>query len=130
MSAGRRHRNVVDFSGQLVEEAAEPLEVRRVEGGDARPQLEAGCGDVVRVAGRDDHARSRLTRATGRLQPDAGAAADHDDGLPGQVCTLAQRGLPTDCRSSARASHQGNRLVRALVPACKRAVGSSRREGT
>ena len=40
---------------------------------------------AVRVARRDDHVRSLLARPPGRLEPDAGATADHDHRLAGEL---------------------------------------------
>ena len=39
----------------------------------------------VRVASSDDHVGSLVARASGRLEPDAGTAANHDHGLSGKV---------------------------------------------
>ena len=46
---------------------------------------------AVRVARGEDHVGSLLARAPGRLEPDARAAADHDDGLPEQRRLMAGR---------------------------------------
>ena len=83
--AGAGDQHVVDRPGQLVEEPPEPAEVGGVEGGDAGPELEADAVQAIRVARRDDHVRPLLARAPGSLEPDAGAAADHDDGLAGEL---------------------------------------------
>jgi hypothetical protein len=80
---------------QLVEEPREPGEVGGVEGGDAGPELEAGAVQAVRVARRDDHVGSLLARAPSSLEPDAGAAADHQDRLAGQL-QFAVRGVHRD----------------------------------
>ena len=63
----------------------EPVEIGGVEGGNTGAELEAGLVQAVRVARRDNHLSSLLPREAGRLEPDTGAAADHDDGLPEQV---------------------------------------------
>jgi hypothetical protein len=76
---------MVDRDWQLVEEPLKPVEIGGVEGGNTGAQLEAGLVQGVRVARRDDHLGSPLPREAGRLEPDAGAAADHDDGLAEQL---------------------------------------------
>ena len=47
----------------------------------------------IRVAAGEHDVGSLRARAPGRLQPDAGAAADHDDGLAGEL-RLAAHGEP------------------------------------
>ena len=84
-------QQVVDGCWQRVEEPPEPAEVRGIEGGDAGPELEAGTVQAVRVAGGKDDVRSLGASEPGRLQPDAGAAPDEQDGLPEQVL-LGRRG--------------------------------------
>ena len=68
--------------GSSSKNAPEPIEVGGVEGRDAGPELDADALQAIRVARGEDHVGSLLARAPGRLEPDAGAAADHDDGLP------------------------------------------------
>ena len=89
---GSRHHHVVDRRGQLVEETLEPGEVGGVERRDARPQLEPGAVDAIRVARRDDDPGTFVTCAPGRLEADAGATADDDQGLSGKFGTVAHDG--------------------------------------
>ena len=81
---GARDQHVVDRRGQLVEEPPESFEVGRVECGDAGPELEASAVQAIRVTGGEDHVGAIGAGAPGRLEPDARAAADHDDGLAGE----------------------------------------------
>ena len=85
--AGDEH--VVNRRGQLVEEPSESVEVGGVEGRDAGPELKTDSVEAVRVARRDDEVGSFVARAPGRLEPDAGAAADHDKGLSGEFQLVA-----------------------------------------
>jgi hypothetical protein len=94
-STGAGDQQVVDGRGQRVEEPLEPVEVGGVEGGDAGPEFEAGAVQAVRVAGGEDDACSLGAGELGRLEPDAGAAPDHHDGLPEQVL-LALHGRTVD----------------------------------
>src|SRR6516225_10252395 len=80
VGAGAGDQQVVDGRGQRVEELLEPVEVGGVEGGDAGPELEAGAVEPVRVAGGEDDVCSVGAGEQGRLEPDAGAAPDHEDG--------------------------------------------------
>ena len=90
VGTGARDQHVIDRRGQLVEEPAEPVEVGGVEGGDAGgPELEADALQAIRVARGEDHLGALRARAPGGLEPDARAAADHDDGLPEQRRRLA-----------------------------------------
>ena len=82
---------MVDGRGQRVEEPLEPAEVGGVEGGDAGPELEADAVQAVRVAGGEDDVGSLGAGEPGRLEPDAGAAPDHHDGLPEQVTVAVHR---------------------------------------
>ena len=83
-------QQVVDGRGQRVEEPPEPVEVGGVEGGDAGPELEADAVQAVRLAGGEDDVRPLGAGEPGCLEPDAGAAPDHHDGLPEQVLLAVQ----------------------------------------
>lgn len=118
-----RDQHVVDRRRQLVEEPLEPVEVRRVEGRDAGSELETGSVEAVRVARRDDEVGSYLARAPGRLEPDAGTAADHDQGLSDEQQLAAHRvtsaartcRIKNDLRAATVFSHQWDPLVAPLV---------------
>jgi hypothetical protein len=72
-----RHEHVVD-QWQVGEEADEPVGVTEIERRDARAKFETDSVQPVRVVGRQDHSRSLLSSASGRLESDSGAAAqDH-----------------------------------------------------
>ena len=83
--AGAGDQQVVDRGGQGVEEPLEPVEVGGVEGGDAGPELQADPVQAVGVAGGEDQVGALGAGQPGRLQPDAGAAPDHEHGLAEQV---------------------------------------------
>jgi hypothetical protein len=78
-------QDVVDRCGQLVEEPPEPVEIDRIERGDAGAELKADMVQAVRVARSDDHLSSLLARQPGGLETNAGAASNHHEGLPEQV---------------------------------------------
>ena len=86
VGAGAGDQHVVDRPGQLVEEPPEAVEVGGVERGDAGAELVAGlrCRRSGLRAVMITSAPSRA-RAPRGLEPDAGAAADHDDGLAGEA---------------------------------------------
>jgi hypothetical protein len=83
--AGTGDQHVVDRSPQLVEEPGEPVEVRRVECGDAAFDLEAGALHPLGVACRDDDRGSLLVCPPGGLEADAGTPADHQQRLTGEL---------------------------------------------
>ncbi|HEX3233724.1 MAG TPA: hypothetical protein VHR41_05975 [Gemmatimonadales bacterium] len=70
--AGDPH--MVDWGGQLLEEARQPLKVHRVEGGDASSsELEANAVQAIRLARHQDRLRSRLPGPPGRLEANPSA---------------------------------------------------------
>jgi hypothetical protein len=77
---------------QVGEEARELVGVIEVEGRDARSELEADSMQPVRVAGRQDHVGSRLTRAP--------AVSSPIPDVPPSTTTV----WPTSCRSSGSRS--------------------------
>ena len=78
-------QDVVDRCGQAGEELAQRRRVGRVERrGAGRADLAGRLLEPVRMPGGQDDVGPLGPCAPGRLQPDAGAAADQDDGLPGQ----------------------------------------------
>jgi hypothetical protein len=76
-----RDEYVIDLGRNLREEPPQPIEVRRVERGDAGCELEAGAMHALGVASRDDHGSSLAVGAPRGLEPDARAATDHEDRL-------------------------------------------------
>jgi hypothetical protein len=106
VGTGARDQHVVNRRVQLVEEPLEPVEVGGVEGGDAGPELEADALQAVRVARRDDHVGSLLAHTPGRLEPDAGAAPDHDERLAGELRFATHDVViaPAICACSARSA--------------------------
>jgi hypothetical protein len=76
-----RYQHMVHRAWQVGEEAHELIRVTEIERRGARTELEADSMQPIRVAGRQDHVRSRLTSAPGRLQPDSRGAAEHHDRL-------------------------------------------------
>ena len=85
IGTGAGDQHVVDRRGQRVEEPPEPVEVGGIEGGDAGPEFQADAVQAVRIAGGEDDVRSPGAGQPGCLKPDAGAAADDEDGLTEQV---------------------------------------------
>src|SRR5678816_3377103 len=53
-----RDQHMVDRCGKLVEEPREPFEVDGIEGGDARPELDSGTTQALRIARGEDHVGS------------------------------------------------------------------------
>jgi len=97
MWAGTCDEDVVDRCGELVEEPPEALEVGCVERGDAGFKLDAGTVYPVGVASRDDHGGSLRPSPPSGLEPDPGAATDHQQLLAGEVlitphCTIHPHG--------------------------------------
>jgi hypothetical protein len=83
--AGAGDQHVVDRPRQVAEEPGERGRVGGVErGGVARADVGRGLLQAVGVPARDDDAGALLAGLAGGFHSDAGAAADHEDGLPGQ----------------------------------------------
>jgi len=78
-----REEDVVDGTGQPLEEA---LQRRRIGGVECRNtgRADIGCGlfEAIGIAAREDDVGSLGSCPPRRLETDAGAAADDDDGLP------------------------------------------------
>jgi hypothetical protein len=85
---------VVDRCGQVLEELREAIRIGGVERrAAARAQLARGLLEAFRVAAGDDDLGPRGASTARRLQPDAGAAAEYDDGLAEQLgLALGRRG--------------------------------------
>ena len=85
MRPASRDHHVVDRGRQVPEEPLEGRRIRGVEGRSAE-RAELARGALQALGSRP----VRITLApsarasSGRFEPDAGAAADHDDGLPEQ----------------------------------------------
>jgi hypothetical protein len=87
-------QDVVDRRRQLVEEALKPVEVGGVEGRTAeRAELACGVLEALGVAARENDIGALGPCSPGRLEPDARAAADHDDGLRGKGRFAAHSGV-------------------------------------
>ena len=83
---------MVDRRGQLVEELLEPVEVGGVEGRRApRAELGRGALEALGVAAGEDDVGALGAGAPGGLEADAGAAADHDDGLSERAASPRSR---------------------------------------
>jgi hypothetical protein len=118
---------MVDLLGQVLEEARERRRIVDVKGRAAEgAELERGVLQAVRIsAGKDDVGRLGPCSPC-RCQPNAGAAADHDDGLPEQF-RFAPGGrdsaggghgfLRNRCRSHGLALGGASRPYKALVDA-------------
>jgi hypothetical protein len=76
---------VVDGRGQRAEEGGEPVGVVRVERRVLRgPDVRGGAGEALRIPAGEDDLGALGAGAASRLEPDAGAAAEDDDGLAEQ----------------------------------------------
>ena len=83
-AAGRDH-HMVDRCRQVSEERLQGGRVVGVEGrGALRADFQRRSFEPVGIAAGEDDIGTLGAGASGRLQPDAGAAADHDDGLSGK----------------------------------------------
>jgi hypothetical protein len=91
--AARRDHHVVDRSRQAAEEPVQGVRVGRVERR-GRPRSDVGPrgGQALRVAAGDDDLGALGAGAPGGFESDAGTAADHEDGLAGQL-RFAWRGF-------------------------------------
>jgi hypothetical protein len=105
-SAGGDH-HVVDRGWEILEERLQGGRIVGVEGGGALHVELARCLlEAFGVAAGEDDAGALGAGSPGRFQPDARAAADHDDGLSEQfrlashVVLLTPTGSPS-ARSSA-----------------------------
>jgi TetR/AcrR family tetracycline transcriptional repressor len=106
--AGAGHQHVVNRSRQAGEELPEGGRVGGVEGRDlARADIGRGLLEVLGVPAGEDDLRALLAGAAGGFQAYAGAAADHEDGLPAQF-------------RFARHDVTSTRLVLASTLACRR----------
>ena len=116
--AGTGDHHVVDWLRQAAEEPAERIRVGGVERrAAARAELGRGLLEPAGVAGGQDDLGSFGAGPPGGFQPDAGAAADHDDGLPGQFGSAwAGRGI-------GRGGHDSSSRIRPGRPSARR--GSS-----
>src|SRR5207249_1152048 len=80
--AGGDH-HVVDRGRQVPEEALEGSRICGVKGcGAQRVELARGALEAFRIPAGEDQLGPLSTCSSGRFEPDAGATADHDDGLP------------------------------------------------
>ena len=86
VGAARRRQYVVDGALEVREERLQGRRVVRVEGGGAE-RSELGCRllQPLGIAAGQDHVGALGPCAPCRLQADAGATADQDDGLAGQL---------------------------------------------
>ena len=83
--AWARDHHVIDLGGQTSEEPVAGGRVGGVEGrGAARADFGRGPLEAVGITPGQDDVGALGAGAAGGRQPDAGAAADHDDDLAGQ----------------------------------------------
>src|SRR5262245_14506523 len=83
--AGAGDHYVVDLLRQALEEPVEGGRVGRVEGRGAQcAEFGRGALQALGIAARQDDVGALGACSPGGLEPDAGTAADHDDGLPVQ----------------------------------------------
>lgn len=115
---------VVDRRSQFVEESAEPVEVGRVEGGDAAIDLETGALHALRVACRDNHLGSLVVGSPCCLQADPGAPTDHEEGLPGELPVARRHAGFARSATSATAWRLTSSLVGAGGPVLEGVIGT------
>ena len=83
--AGAGDHHVVDRVGQVLEEPLQRRGIVGVEGGDAPGvDVESCLLQPLRISAGEDDLGALGAGAAGGLEPDAGAAADQDNGLAGQ----------------------------------------------
>src|SRR6266705_1738224 len=99
VGTGAGHQHVVDRRGQVVEELPEPFEVGGIESGGAGAKFETDAVQAIGVSRRKDYLGPLATSKPGRLESDARATADHDDGLSGEFRLAAHAVAPT-CTAS------------------------------
>ena len=69
-----------------------------------RAELARGALEALGIAAGEDDVGALGARAPGRLEPDAGAAADHDDGLAEQLRLALRSVMPGSERRAAISS--------------------------
>ena len=86
VGAAGRDQHVVDRTREPVEEALQRSRVVGVEGrGAPRVDVARRALEALGIAAGEDDVGALAAGASGGLQPDAGAAADDDDGLAEQL---------------------------------------------
>ena len=80
-----RDEQVIDRLGKLFEEFSESIEVGGVEGRCPGPEIASDACESIPITRSDDHVGSLGARDASGLETDARAAADHDDGLSGEL---------------------------------------------
>ena len=86
VGAAGGHHDVVDRACEVLEEVVDRIRIAGVERrGARRSQLACRALEPFGVAAGQDDLGPLGSCAPGRLEPDAGAAADHDDRLPEQL---------------------------------------------
>jgi hypothetical protein len=87
---GACDEDVIDRRGQVSEKFTKPFEVESVEGRHAqRTDFARGALERLGVSSSEDNVRTLGVHAPGGFESDAGAAADHDDGLPEELWSHA-----------------------------------------
>jgi hypothetical protein len=96
-----RHHHVVNGGRQVTEELLEGSRVVGVEGrGAQRVELACGALETLRIPAGKDDLRPLGACSSCRFQPDAGASADHDDGLPEELRFALRGDVAQACDSS------------------------------
>src|SRR5262249_15258333 len=95
-----------DRGRQVSEESFQRRRIIGVEGGGAqRADLARGALEARAIPGREDHFAPLSARSSGGFEPDAGAAADHDDGLSEEF-RLARDGRGGGCGAHDSSNQQ------------------------
>src|SRR5262245_33489842 len=106
MRPGAGDHHVVDQGRQVSEESFQGSRIIGVEGGSAqRADLARGALEALAIPGGEDQLGPLSTRSSGGFEPDAGAAADHDDGLSEEF-RLARDGRGSSCGAHHSSNQQ------------------------
>jgi len=109
--AGCDH-HVVDRGRQVAEERLEGSRIRGVEGRSAqRGDLARGDLEPLGIAAGEDQLGPLSACSSGGFEPDAGATADHDDGLPEEF-RFALDGRGVVCGAHHTSKLETNRKIR------------------
>ena len=107
--AGRDH-DVVDRAGRPWKNRSSGSRIRGVEGGGAqRLEFARGALEALGIPAGEDQPGPLGACSPGRFEPDAGAAADHDDGLPEEF-RLALDGRGGGCGAHDSSDRQSELL--------------------
>src|SRR5215472_9321015 len=109
IGTGAGNHHMVDRGRQLVEELPQAIEV----GGAQRVELARGALEALGISAGEDQLDPFTACSSGRFEPDAGGAADYDDGLAEEFrFALDGRGAGSGAHDS---SDQESKIAFALL---------------